>query len=564
MPNVFKFSSTSNEKSLRKGNFSIGVGDVSKGPSPQTGFYNGITPPEGGWTIYHRRGDGNNFGIYTASTLNLVSLTNGLDGKTFTQVWQCLNHFAGTSSKVIVNRDFSPIVTDGLVWIVDASNTLSYPATGSTWYDISGNSKNGALQNSPLFSTESGGGIVFDGINDVVNFGTGNTFFPLSQFTIDIWFKSGGTVSVTGTAPGLFGFTYGLRAILYSTYLYFQSIGSPQAGNVTTLTTTGNIAFLSGSWFNVVMYHSGTSAGIYVNGVLNVTTNSGWNGTSDWPTNIWNLGRDNNNSFQFFKGEIPICRMYNRVLTAQEVSQNYYQGPIVTTGLIMALDAGNLVSYSGSGTTWNDLSGSGNNVTLYNTPTYNNGFLIGDGTSAYARTTNTLNLTNLSSITIIVVFKVPSTSSGGILYEHTNNWNNTGNYSGVSYGGFGIAVNSNGSTTTANMNHHQLRGNSDYSGANVVSPDNTKFQHYTTIHNFSAGSGSETLVYINGSLVNSSLTYSTNNTSTFADDYLYLWSRGGNTSFSNATLGFVFVYNRALSPSEILQNYGATKWRFGL
>jgi hypothetical protein len=215
------------------------------------------------------------------------------------------------------------LVTDGLVLALDAANPLSYPGSGTTWRDLSGNGKNGTFggfDSSPSFIYTNGGSILFDGINDVVNFGTGNTFFPLPQFTIDIWFKSGGTVSVTGIRPGLFGFTFGLRAVLYSTYLGFSVDNGTDLNETFTL---GTIPFMSGEWFNVVFYHTGTELGIYVNGILNRSVSRTWSGTSRWPTNSWHLGRDNNNSDQFFKGEIPICRMYNRVLTAAEILQNY-------------------------------------------------------------------------------------------------------------------------------------------------------------------------------------------------------------------------------------------------
>jgi hypothetical protein len=561
MPNVFKFNTSTDEKSLRKGNFSIGVGDVAKGPTTQTGFYNGITPPEGGWTLYHRRGDTNNFGIYTASTDNLVSLTNQLDGKTFTQVWQCLNHFAGTSSRVILNKDFSPIVTDGLIWIVDASNTLSYPATGSTWYDISGNSKNGALQNSPLFSTESGGGIVFDGINDVVNFGTGNTFFPLSQFTIDIWFKSGGTVSVTGTNPGLFGFTYGLRAMLYSTYLYFQSIGSPQAGNVTTLNTTGNIPFLSGKWFNVVMYHSGTSAGIYVNGVLNVTTNSGWNGTSDWPTNTWNLGRDNNNSNYFFKGEIPICRMYNRVLTVTEVSQNFYQSQIVTDGLVYALDPGNLVSYDTIGLTAYSLIGNFT-ASLVNGTTFSKNFggvFDFDGNSdfielPYDSYWNSNVFGTSTNFTLECWYKPDVFENWDTIIEKAQT---SGFYSASE----GPAIWSYGSQNPSNPGFVAVfsSGTQSNPGGSIVQIfyNTSELKWY---HLCFTGDGTTLRFYVDGvkrgtALVSSRTIPVTNGNA---------GPRFGRRQYMDGQLASARFYTRHLTSSEVSNNYGATKWRFGL
>ena len=236
---------------------------------------------------------------------------------------------------------------------------------------------------------------------------------------------------------------------------------------------------------------------------------------------------------------------------------------IITSGLVLALDAGDVNSYPGSGTTWYDLSGNGNHVTLYNGPTFADGTLTGNGTNEYGRTNNTLNLTGLSAITVISTWKQTSTTAGGMVYEHTSTWNTNNDYEGVSYGGFGLYTNSNGTGTVANMNHHQLRGNVGYGGSNTTSPNTATFQHYTTIHNFAAAGASETLVYINGAFADDSYG-TTDNTSTFGDDYLYLWSRGGSSAWSTNSLGFLQIYNRILSAKEILQNYNATRTRFGL
>lgn len=66
-----------------------------------------------------------------------------------------------------------------------------------------------------------------------------------------------------------------------------------------------------------------------------------------------------------------------------------HQGPIVTDGLVLCLDAANPKSYPGSGTAWMDLSGNGNNGTLTNGPTYNSGnkgSIVFDGVNDYVRT----------------------------------------------------------------------------------------------------------------------------------------------------------------------------------
>ncbi len=55
------------------------------------------------------------------------------------------------------------LVTSGLVLCLDAANKLSYPGSGTSWYDLSGNNYNGTLTNGPTFNNGNGGSIVFDG-----------------------------------------------------------------------------------------------------------------------------------------------------------------------------------------------------------------------------------------------------------------------------------------------------------------------------------------------------------------------------------------------------------------
>ena len=79
-----------------------------------------------------------------------------------------------------------PIVTENLVLYLDAGNNASYPGSGTTWYDLVGNS-NGILTNGPVFNTGNGGNIVFDGINDYVDFG--NILNLTSNFTLSTTFN---------------------------------------------------------------------------------------------------------------------------------------------------------------------------------------------------------------------------------------------------------------------------------------------------------------------------------------------------------------------------------------
>jgi hypothetical protein len=214
------------------------------------------------------------------------------------------------------------IVTDGLVLALDAADKNSYPGSGTTWRDVSGNNRNGTFAGGANYSSNYGGVVNFDGINSTVNLGTGNTFFPLNSFTTDIWFQSKGTVPTTATQPGLFGFTYGIRLAVNSTNLtFYVSSGSAFSPALSTNDSTNYRD--SGIWYNVVCQATPTNTYIYVNGNLKNSASFNWLGTTVWPTNTWNLGRDNNISNLFFTGSIASHRLYNRALSTQEIQQNY-------------------------------------------------------------------------------------------------------------------------------------------------------------------------------------------------------------------------------------------------
>ena len=82
------------------------------------------------------------------------------------------------------------IITDGLVLALDAANSRSYPGTGTTWSDLSGNGNSGTLTNGPTFNSGNGGSIVFDGVDDNISF-SGNTFNyspgTSGEVSLEIW-----------------------------------------------------------------------------------------------------------------------------------------------------------------------------------------------------------------------------------------------------------------------------------------------------------------------------------------------------------------------------------------
>ena len=87
---------------------------------------------------------------------------------------------------------FSPrIVTSGLVLALDAADRNSYPRTGTTWTDLSGNGYNGTLTNSPTFSNSNGGSIIFDGTNDYTSTSLDLSLNNTNSVSISMWIKTG-------------------------------------------------------------------------------------------------------------------------------------------------------------------------------------------------------------------------------------------------------------------------------------------------------------------------------------------------------------------------------------
>ena len=246
-----------------------------------------------------------------------------------------------------------------------------------------------------------------------------------------------------------------------------------------------------------------------------------------------------------------------------------YGGPdIVTDGLVLSLDAANKKSYPGSGTTWYDLSGNNYNFTLVNTPAVNNGF-FDFSTNEGATLTITGSgveipdlLPENESFTVEIAYKFVGVGS-------REKFIGTGNFG---HGGWNLGV---GFNTFDQIDFSGYNGqcndgvNCQYNRGNLtatVTNNTSSFSYYQLVYNYE---NTTTYLYINGVLIKSQFdaTYGTGknpngigNTSNFQ---IGLNTQGGWSS-KKGFCGPVKYYNRALSTSEVLQNYNATKGRFGL
>ena len=216
-----------------------------------------------------------------------------------------------------------------------------------------------------------------------------------------------------------------------------------------------------------------------------------------------------------------------------------YNSIVVTDGLLVYLDAANTRSYSGSGNTVYDLSGTGNTSALVNGPTYNSsnlGAFVLDGTNDYINLNSLANILPYASYTKTAYFYVTSFStanniiSGGFSGQHAF-WLQASNK---------LYAGHNGAWTTVTGNT-TLSLNTWYFGA-VTYSNSTGWK-----------------LYLNGREDGTSA-----DTTTFTGNQEVVIGAYGSGNYFTGRISYVQIYNRALSATEILQNYNATKRRYGL
>jgi len=338
MSNPIKYSTGSESLALKKGNFYIGTGDVGKGPTSSTGYYNGISPPSGGYTIYLNKETGGP-SIYTVSNdAQLISLTNSIAGQSYTGTQQCFDYFYGQTDKLLVNQDYPAdypyIVMDGLILNLDAGITQSYPGSGTVWTDVNGlgPKNNGTLTNGPTFNSDNGGSIMFDYTNDYVNF---NNLPTSTTYSVSCWFTTN-----TGNWNGaLFGFGTGSSPDTQDVYLFGESssgCASPSGGSFGFNTWNcdswgfGNASsILKGTGFHHVVatfnHQNLTLNKLWLDGLEKTLTQQ--IGSTQFSANLKNQFKIAANGWfvggQLWNGNIATCQVYNRILSDSEVLQNY-------------------------------------------------------------------------------------------------------------------------------------------------------------------------------------------------------------------------------------------------
>jgi hypothetical protein len=238
------------------------------------------------------------------------------------------------------------------------------------------------------------------------------------------------------------------------------------------------------------------------------------------------------------------------------MSTSYGNPQIVTDGLVLCLDAGNSLSYPGSGTAWSDLSGNGNSGTLINGPTFssaNAGSIVFDGVDDYCNIgpTNVVIGNNASEITYCQYIKFTSASR---MYSFALKRMVGGTLASLELNSFGGQSTEVGQINcfyrnTLNTDFNYLDFNDGYNNG----------QWYFVVASISQTEGN---LYINGEIKKTAIGGILSTDTNDAD--ATIGSFDSSQLYFNGNIAMTQIYNRALSASEILQNYNATKGRFGL
>jgi len=241
------------------------------------------------------------------------------------------NGGGGSFKSKIVVSPVPDIVSSGLVLHLDAGNVASYPGSGATWYDISGNGKDATLFNSPTYSSANGGVLSF--AQSSLQYAQGPSVGSLSSFTATSWVKFN-SISVPFGNPCVMTDMYAPPQGINWTIVFRGSSTRLCGGFYEEYTDGFHLApeFVptnpgTGVWYNLTTTYDGSSnVKFYIDGSL-VSTNTlpgprtaSTGGIGYRVASVWQSSSD---PYDYIDGIIPKVAVYNRALSDSEVLSNY-------------------------------------------------------------------------------------------------------------------------------------------------------------------------------------------------------------------------------------------------
>ena len=471
------------------------------------------------------------------------SAANGVFNLVSQQVFKSASKWPATAAS---------IVTNALLLHLDAGQTDSYSGTGTTWTDLSGNNNDATLVNGIGYSGANYGALVFDGANDYVREDTVlDTFTATSDtWSIGCWFNTDINPNVVECMIGI-NYNNGAENTLLLGVV--NNSGCKLAVYYRHSILSNTTAVTVGQWHHVVVTHASGSLKVYLDGIQITSSSNTVNRALSDCAFLIGAELDSGSSFgNYFDGKISSTLIYSKTLTASETLQNYNalknrygHKSVVTEGLALHLDAAHPDSYSGSGTTWYDLTSNDLDFTLQNGPVHNFGFgghFVFDGTNDKAQVSSGWTSFDSDPFTIEIWYRYHTASE----YESVLSTQSSGTNS------FQVDFSSTGRLRFRVAGQDNIEASSSTQGANT----------WKQVVLVREGTGTnEFKIYLNGSL-DTTATLSANFD---LDSQLAIARNRGGGSYFDGDISVVRIYkNKALTSSEVTQNYDAVKGRYGL
>jgi len=208
------------------------------------------------------------------------------------------------------------IVTTNLSMFLDAGNASSYPGSGTAWTDLSGNSRNGTLTGGPTYTSADGGAIVFDGTNDFVQCSGSIT---ATAATFVTWMRRNGpqddfdgiiySRSATATGISFFGTT--------------NKISYTWNNAANTYTWDSGLTIPDLTWCMIAVSVTSTTATAYLCQSSGITSATNTVSHASTTLDDIKIAQDDLNGFRYFNGRIATAMIYDRALSAAEITQNF-------------------------------------------------------------------------------------------------------------------------------------------------------------------------------------------------------------------------------------------------
>ena len=321
MPDYLKWSTSNVDYADQYGNVWVAneKGSRAYGATSETGFYVGIDPADGGYTLGIYRNNTNYPYFYQApSDTALVALYNQLFNTSHTTANQVIDAVEADDDLIL----YGQIERDDLLWYFDAANTDSYPGTGNTWNDLENNSGTDVTINGATYSN---GIMQFDGSNDWINFSSNRSINVANGFTF--WFVWDLPAQSSGAwnyflyhdPSGNHKYEFGQYGTAANTFHYKDNIS--YAG--TAMTTNIGSGYASYAFGTTSNGYSFTSVNGAAKTIKNPGSNSYWATTPTTNMVFSDLFRG---AGSYLAANVKMFAAYNRELTDTELAYNHRFG----------------------------------------------------------------------------------------------------------------------------------------------------------------------------------------------------------------------------------------------